>query len=350
MWRRSCNSYVSLFHLPIARDPSDASQTWIARRTCFARSIATTSMVGAIIGLGDRHPANTLIEQTKFNAISIDFGVVFDAAQKRKFYPEKVPFRLTPQIWTAFELAARQPSPVPGSRGHFKQSSTITMGVLRKAKDTLLAMLEAFAYDPLLIWRGKDEEEPKGELRNAVAKKGGRKHAATLQDDVLMTKTRRASSISRRRAPARTEIAIDLGGSFIAPGSVHQPDIGPTDAVLEDDDSIDRELSVARRNAASLAQIAQPMDAPNSNSKLASSSNSVPRSDPYVAKMATTMTNKRALEVLTAIERRLSGHEYADETTGHPQEVEEYVQRLIEEATKPENLAQGYVIGWQPAW
>lgn len=173
--------------------------------------------------------------------------------------------------------------------------------------------------------------------------------AEAAQDDVPMTKPRRMS-VSRRRAPAQAEIAIDLGGSFIAPGSVRHVNDAPVQAVLDgdDDDSIDRELSVARRNAASLAQMGQSPAPPSSD--LASSSNFVPRSDPYVAKMATTMTNKRALEVLTAIERRLSGYEFADETSGSPQEVEAYVQRLIEEATKPENLAQGYVIGWQPAW
>jgi FKBP12-rapamycin complex-associated protein len=40
-------------------------------------------MVGYVIGLGDRHPQNTLVEQTKFNAISIDFGDVFESASDR---------------------------------------------------------------------------------------------------------------------------------------------------------------------------------------------------------------------------------------------------------------------------
>ena len=87
---------------------SSSSQTWLLRRTCFARSIATTSMIGYVIGLGDRHPGNILIEQTKFNAISIDFGDVFEAAAERTAFPEHVPFRLTPEIYNAFEASPEQ--------------------------------------------------------------------------------------------------------------------------------------------------------------------------------------------------------------------------------------------------
>ncbi len=50
----------------------------------------------------------------------------------------------------------------PGSRGHFKEASLITMGVLRQHKETLLAMLEAFAYDPLLAWSAKEIDPERG--------------------------------------------------------------------------------------------------------------------------------------------------------------------------------------------
>jgi hypothetical protein len=52
----------------------------------------------------------------------------------------------------------------PGSRGHFKRSSSITLGVLRQHKETLLAMLEAFALDPLLTWQAKEVDNPTGKL------------------------------------------------------------------------------------------------------------------------------------------------------------------------------------------
>lgn len=74
-------------------------------------------MIGYVIGLGDRHPANILIEQTKFNAISIDFGDVFEVAAERSVYPEKVPFRLTPEIYNAFEVS----DPI-GFRGYMRRA------------------------------------------------------------------------------------------------------------------------------------------------------------------------------------------------------------------------------------
>jgi hypothetical protein len=71
-------------------------------------------MVGYVIGLGDRHPGNILIEQIKFNAISIDFGDVFEAAAERTNFPEHVPFRLTPEIFNAFEVGPTcQPTCLP---------------------------------------------------------------------------------------------------------------------------------------------------------------------------------------------------------------------------------------------
>ena len=52
----------------------------------------------------------------------------------------------------AFELAGYAGDPVPGSRGSFKQASIVTMNAIREARSTILAMLEAFLYDPLLSW------------------------------------------------------------------------------------------------------------------------------------------------------------------------------------------------------
>lgn len=51
-----------------------------------------------------------------------------------------------------FELADRKHDKITESRGNFIKSSVVTMEVLRENADILLAMLEAFLYDPLLSW------------------------------------------------------------------------------------------------------------------------------------------------------------------------------------------------------
>ena len=73
-------------------------------------------------------------------------------AQERALSPEKVPFRLTRMMTNAFGLDGSRGHVVPGSRGTFKQAAIVTMEVLRESRSSLLAMLEAFLYDPLLSW------------------------------------------------------------------------------------------------------------------------------------------------------------------------------------------------------
>jgi len=40
---------------------SPNSETWLERRTNYIRSLATMSIVGYILGLGDRHPSNIML-------------------------------------------------------------------------------------------------------------------------------------------------------------------------------------------------------------------------------------------------------------------------------------------------
>ncbi|KAK4689267.1 hypothetical protein P7C73_g843, partial [Tremellales sp. Uapishka_1] len=131
---------------------SPSAEIWIRRRTNFARTIGVGSFVGHIIGLGDRHGMNILIDQLTWGALHIDFGDLFGVAQERSYLPERVPFRLTRMMTNAFELAGSAGHTTPGSRGSFKQASLVTMGILRDGRSSLLAMLEAFLYDPLLSW------------------------------------------------------------------------------------------------------------------------------------------------------------------------------------------------------
>lgn len=46
---------------------------------CFYLSVATTSMVGYILGLGDRHVQNILIDNNTAELIHIDFGNIFNS-------------------------------------------------------------------------------------------------------------------------------------------------------------------------------------------------------------------------------------------------------------------------------
>ncbi len=83
---------------------SESSEVWLYRRTNYTRSLAVMSMVGYVLGLGDRHPSNLMLEKKTGKVLHIDFGDCFEVAQQRDKYPERVPFRLTRMLVRAMEV------------------------------------------------------------------------------------------------------------------------------------------------------------------------------------------------------------------------------------------------------
>ncbi|CAN8288398.1 unnamed protein product [Cochlearia groenlandica] len=124
---------------------SRSSEIWLERRTNYTRSLAVMSMVGYILGSGDRHPNNIMLHRYSGKILHIDFGDCFEAAMNREKFPEKVPFRLTRMLVKAMEVS--------GIEGTFRSTCENVMQVLRDNKDSVMAMMEAFVHDPLINWR-----------------------------------------------------------------------------------------------------------------------------------------------------------------------------------------------------
>ncbi|EHL03180.1 putative Phosphatidylinositol 3-kinase tor2 [Glarea lozoyensis 74030] len=59
---------------------SKSSESWLERRTNYTRSLGVMSMVGYILGLGDRHPSNLMLDRITGKIIHIDFGDCFEVA------------------------------------------------------------------------------------------------------------------------------------------------------------------------------------------------------------------------------------------------------------------------------
>ena len=51
---------------------------WFTTRLGYTRSVATTSIVGHVLGLGDRHSSNILMDHITGEVVHIDLGIAFD--------------------------------------------------------------------------------------------------------------------------------------------------------------------------------------------------------------------------------------------------------------------------------
>lgn len=67
---------------------------WWDSQQCFASSAAVGSVLGWLLGLGDRHLDNLLLDTETGELLHIDFSVCFDKGAGLAV-PEVVPFRMT---------------------------------------------------------------------------------------------------------------------------------------------------------------------------------------------------------------------------------------------------------------
>ena len=144
---------------------------WFAARLRYTRSCAVMSIVGHVLGLGDRHGENILFEEGNGGTFHVDFNCLFDKGLTFE-KPEEVPFRLTHNMVDAFGAY--------GFEGPFRKSSELTLQILRQNEDTLMTILETFLHDPTTDFIGKKKkpslrvpETPEGVLESVRNKVRG---------------------------------------------------------------------------------------------------------------------------------------------------------------------------------
>ncbi|KAJ3590644.1 hypothetical protein NHX12_008594, partial [Muraenolepis orangiensis] len=116
---------------------------WMEKRLAYTRSVATSSIVGYIVGLGDRHIQNILIDEQTAELIHIDLGVAFEQGKVLPS-PETVPFRLSRDIVDGMGIT--------GVEGVFRRCCEKTMEVMRSSQEAVLTIVEVLLYDPLFDW------------------------------------------------------------------------------------------------------------------------------------------------------------------------------------------------------
>lgn len=134
--------YRACFHQWFLEKFADPTE-WLEARTTYTRSVAVWSGVGHVIGLGDRHTENVLIDTMSGECVHVDFDCLFDKGLTLQ-KPEIIPFRLTPNIVDAMGVS--------GVEGCYRRSLEVCLEVLRANKETLLSVLEPFLRDPTVAW------------------------------------------------------------------------------------------------------------------------------------------------------------------------------------------------------
>jgi len=279
------------------------------------------SMVGYILGLGDRHPCNLMIEKNSGKIIHIDFGDCFEVAMSRDRYPEKIPFRLTRMMINAMG--------VTGLEGTFRQSCHSVLRLLRNNKDSLMAVLEAFVYDPLINWRLLTKPQQQHDANTVLQNKfdGPSEQNSALnsvtsdasyrsvvksfnsgQSDALSFHMRDEQISTERRGSQRIPVPASYYGAS-ARGSIRQPSV--------------------QQNPLKQARM-----------------NDIEPGSELESRMKPEALNEKAVAVTVRIVNKLTGRDFE---RNEVLEVPQQVQRLIEEATSSEYLCQLYV-GWCPFW
>jgi len=367
---------------------STNSEEWLERRTKFTRSLAVMSMVGYILGLGDRHPSNLMLDQKSGRVLHIDFGDCFEVAMHRDKFPEKVPFRLTRMLIKAMEVC--------GVEGSFRSTCERTMGVLRDNRDSLVAMLEAFVYDPLISWRllgqspGAEEDDEQqhhqkgssstqqvppramaapmptpgtvlhgtikeeedgsveegnegganGEKGNVTAQPDGagvgEGERNQSQQDIMATihaanPEQQATSIAHARSLQMYNNMQSMAAAFSASARIASVTGGDVNRAQATEGSLARsrvDRSVRQREILSFLEVAAE-DGTLANDEA---------------------LNEKALKVIRRVQNKLAGTDFlGPDEIGDPLDVQDQVQKLIVEATSSENLCQLF-IGWCAFW
>ncbi|OBZ70466.1 Serine/threonine-protein kinase atr [Grifola frondosa] len=119
--------------------------TWLASRLAYGRTAAVMSMVGFILGLGDRHCENILLDINNGDVVHVDFNCIFEKGHSLAT-PERVPFRLTQNTVDGLGIT--------GVEGVYRIACEVTYQLLRDNRDCLMSVLDAFVHDPLVEWEG----------------------------------------------------------------------------------------------------------------------------------------------------------------------------------------------------
>ncbi|KAH8427206.1 DNA-binding protein kinase TEL1 [Aspergillus melleus] len=130
---------MRFFFMEKFNNPDD----WFTKRLAYTRSTAAISILGHVLGLGDRHGHNILLDERTGEVVHIDLGVAFEQGRVLPV-PEVVPFRLTRDLVDGMGITMTE--------GVFRRCCEFTLEALRQESYSIMTILDVLRYDPLYSW------------------------------------------------------------------------------------------------------------------------------------------------------------------------------------------------------
>lgn len=305
-------------------DKNDGCEQWLEYRRLYGHTLAIMSMVGYVLGLGDRHLNNLMLQQGGA-VVHIDFGDCFEVAMHRAMYAEAVPFRLTRILVNALG--------VTGVDGVYRHTCEHVMKLLRRHKENLLSVLEAFIYDPLINWK----------LAPAVTAQQPTPGAAPTP-----------TAVDAHGVPT---IIADLDG----PTQAKQPALsctvrgtrGAIGRSVAPEYEGEQELRNQQGDAALLRVHAKLSGQDFDTAPTSSGTGAGGAGTPSIIDRAAMNDFFAGESVKDSVAGPLLATYLASQQLQpgtHVLDVSQQVERLIQEATSLDNLAEAFITGWAPFW
>ena len=302
------------------------SESWLIRRTNYSRSLSVMSVVGYILGLGDRHPNNLMMDRQNGKIIHIDYGDCFEIAMKRNKFPEKVPFRLTRMLVKALGISKVE--------GTFRLIAEKVMELLRNNKDSLLAILNSLVYDPLVSFRlmipllMKINEKEKKKENNIVSHKNENENpmnSPIFEDN--NNKINISSSVANNISIEKLSKVMTFN----------------TKRTITRDFLFDKEEEKNEKNENVEENVEKEKE---EKKRIENEERQLLYYYEEKDEIEFEELNKIAQIILNRISEKLNGTDFNNDK---PLSINEQIDRLIKQATSNENLAQSY-LGWCPFW
>ena len=257
--------------------------------------------------------------------IHIDFGDCFEVAMKRDKFPEKVPFRLTKMLVKALEAS--------GVGGTFKIISEKVKELLRNNKDSLLAILGSFLYDPLISFKLTIPMIIKQKrLENKSIKKSKNnlnENYNNNNNDSRYMKNTLSSSLRLKR-----NSLLNLNNFFHINNNINIDN----NEINEENDLINN--NSPKRKSYIKHDISNVEKEKNEKKMMENDERHIVNLYEENDEIESEELNRIAKIVLQRIEQKLSGTDFSPDIVF---DVKKQVERLINEAVSYENLAQSYL-------